>query len=276
MKLLIIILLVLLAADGFAQTDGYYLIYGNRDGSPIRARLGSYLVIPAWGATPPEQLDGINYMHMPLASDNMIVAARQGGFFPDTLVGLWDEVNFLEPNDDSPLPGFISQSMAGFAYLFEPPDYQNFFLTHGDTVIICYFSVRVTDDPSYADSTVCPFQEGIHPQHGGLVWAAGIPQFVPVTTYPCLQLVGCENVPGDINNDSLFNAIDVVYSVNYLKGYGPGPMCFLDCGEGGTVAATADANGNCDYNGVDITYSVNYLKGLGANPVFCEACPPIE
>jgi hypothetical protein len=271
---IVLILVVLVASPANSQSDDYYLIYGNKDGSPLRVRLGSTIRIPAWGATSPDLHDAINFIHQPLASDNRIIVVRSGGIFPDTLIGLWDQHTFLSPTNDALLEGFTNQSLMAFAYLFEPPDYQNWLSTNGDTVIICEYQVKITSDLFFADSTLSPFANGTDPANGGLLWGAGIPAYTPVVTFPIVHLIACENVAGDINNDSLFNALDVIYSVNFLREKGPGPFCFKDCPPHGIIAVNGDVNGNCSYNGIDVSYSVNYFKGIGPGPRFCEDCEP--
>lgn len=272
-----IIAIICCAGPAMAQSEGYHLIYGNRDGSPITARLGSTIVIPAWGATREGNLhDSIQFMHMPLASDGNIIVSRDGGYFPDTLVGLWDDISFLAPDTNNPSPGFTSQSMLGFAYLREPRDSQNWFNTNGDTVIICYYIMATTGAPAFADTTVCPFIEGIDNRNGLTIWADGLTEFHPTITYSCLHFVTCDTQPGDSNSDGIFNGIDIIYSVNYLKGIGPPPLCVRDCEIHTDLMVTADANGNCNFNGIDIIYSVNYLKDAAAPPAFCIDCPPLQ
>lgn len=86
----------------------------------------------------------------------------------------------------------------------------------------------------------------------------------------------CLYVVGDANNSGESNGVDIVYLVNFFKGYGPAPpvICF-DCPDPGeTFYGACDANGNCSCNGVDITYRVNYFKGIGSPPYPCPACPP--
>lgn len=67
---------------------------------------------------------------------------------------------------------------------------------------------------------------------------------------------------GDVNGSGVFNGVDIIYFVNYLRGSGP-PI--PDPRERG------DANGDCVVNGVDVVYMVNYLKGFGPDPIraFC-------
>jgi hypothetical protein len=64
-------------------------------------------------------------------------------------------------------------------------------------------------------------------------------------------------LPGDANNSGDVNGLDVVYLVNYFKGFGAPPVQFL----------SGDANGNCVVNGLDVVYLVNYLRGRGNPPV---------
>jgi hypothetical protein len=168
--------------------------------------------------------------------------------------------------------GFTSQSALGFAYLYEPPDWQNFFITYGDTILMCYYLMRLTNNPIYADSTVCPFTNGENPDQGGLIWGAGIPAWIPATSFSCLHFVVCDSDPGDANADLVFNGLDVMYCVNYLKGIGPEPLCKRNCPPHGEIFYRADSNGNCLFNGLDITFSINYLKGIGPLPGECPAC----
>jgi hypothetical protein len=63
--------------------------------------------------------------------------------------------------------------------------------------------------------------------------------------------------PGDANGDGQVNGVDVVYMVNYFKGFGPPPDPIL----------RGDCNGDCNFNGVDVVYLVNYFKGYGPPPI---------
>jgi hypothetical protein len=67
-------------------------------------------------------------------------------------------------------------------------------------------------------------------------------------------------LPGDANNSGAVNGLDVVYLVNYLKGYGPPPDPFL----------AGDANGSCTVNGLDVTYLILYFKG--GDPPYAGNC----
>ena len=94
-------------------------------------------------------------------------------------------------------------------------------------------------------------------------------------SYDLNQLEGpaCEFLPGDANGNNLFNGIDAVFMVAYLKGIGAQPADSCDCPPHGFIYAAADANGNCQFNGLDVTYCVNYFKGFGLAPARCPDCP---
>jgi serine protease len=81
-------------------------------------------------------------------------------------------------------------------------------------------------------------------------------------------------IPGDINNNGVFNGIDLLYGVNYLRGRGNPPPYFNNClPHLNGLYPAADINADCVFNGLDITYGVNYLKGSGPVPGSCVDCP---
>jgi hypothetical protein len=89
-----------------------------------------------------------------------------------------------------------------------------------------------------------------------------------------IQQGGCDYSVGDVNDDGVFNGLDIVYGVSYLKG-GNEPPYFCDCPPHGGWFVAGDVNGSCSYNGLDITYGVAYFKG-GPGPIPCADCPPVE
>ncbi|UCC81059.1 MAG: hypothetical protein JSW64_06795 [Candidatus Zixiibacteriota bacterium] len=95
----------------------------------------------------------------------------------------------------------------------------------------------------------------------------------PILEIEVVDTISCVYAIGDVNNDSIYNGLDIIYGVAYLKGGNP-PMCevCLLCPD---WHYCGDVNGSCSYNGLDITYGVDYLKG-GADPVPCADCPPVE
>jgi hypothetical protein len=81
----------------------------------------------------------------------------------------------------------------------------------------------------------------------------------------------CAYLPGDVNNNGVINAVDVVYFANYLKN-GPEPPRSCDHGDGPFFVA-CDINGDCLVNATDITFLVNYSKGRNLIG-HCPAYPP--
>jgi hypothetical protein len=80
---------------------------------------------------------------------------------------------------------------------------------------------------------------------------------VPFKYDPIGELFAWWSKPGDINNDSLVNASDVVYLINYLFVPGSPPPCV-------TEAADVDSNGHI--NASDVIYLQNYLFAQGPPP----------
>jgi len=160
------------------------------DGSVISVGIDRDIEIPCWGYTDPQfPQDSVTFMHNPLASDDLIITARTGGFFPGDHVGLWDDRSFLNPDLNSPAPGFTSQSMLGFAYLTDPRSPENFFFfTDGAFHMICTYTMHTSADPALIGQTICPFQQGRNPANGGLLWGMqdGITGVIPEQTYSCL------------------------------------------------------------------------------------------
>jgi hypothetical protein len=261
---------------------GCKLIYGNRDGSPMQAMIDSILEIPIWAATEPDNLtDSVTFMHLPLATNDSVISVRLGGYFPDTLVGRWDERTFWPANshaEDTLVPdGWTNQTMLGFAYITDPPDPQNFLFTGGDTVLIGTFVMRVANNIALIGDTLCPFAEGHHQMHGNLLWVMqdNISCVVPQTTYPTLyfEASGCNYIAGDINGSGVANGLDVTYGVAFFKGGPPPPIACDMCPEPAPFYASGDVNGSCSFNGMDITYMVAYFKG-GSLLNSCPDCPP--
>ncbi|MBN2227594.1 MAG: right-handed parallel beta-helix repeat-containing protein [candidate division Zixibacteria bacterium] len=77
----------------------------------------------------------------------------------------------------------------------------------------------------------------------------------------------CDCVPGDANNDTAFNLLDILYLISYLYGdpLGPEPIPYDTC--------SGDANIDCTVNLLDILYLIDYKYGtpLGPAPGNCIA-----
>ena len=155
----------LLAPPAFSQDPGIQdsMVYGNFDGTPILAGLNSQITIPVYLKTD----DSVIFIHWPLATDNDYVATRDAGNFLPPIT-LWDDKSFLNPDLNSPLQGYTSQSILGFAFLFDPRDPQNFLYTNGEWWHVANFLLTTTSDITVlGDTTV--FVEGINPANGGIL-----------------------------------------------------------------------------------------------------------
>jgi hypothetical protein len=197
-KLLLLTLAACLSFSMALAQDpaNFRLVYGNSDGSVIAAGLDRDIEIQAWGATsagPGDLQDSVTFMHNPLSSNNDIITARLGGFFPPAPgVGGWDDRSFLNPETDScHYPGpplYTNQSMLGFAWLTDPRSEENFFYTLGALQLILTYRMHTTADPAYINQTVCPFVEGCNPANGGVTWGMsdGIRGVAPIQSFPCI------------------------------------------------------------------------------------------
>jgi hypothetical protein len=117
-------------------------------------------------------------------------------------------------------------------------------------------------------------------------WAWGVyitpDNFVLIANYTELTILksyignpgNCSYHVGDINSDQVFNGLDVIFSVSFLKG-GNTPSERCECTPGHAWYVQGDVNGSCSFNGIDVTAMVNYFKG-GATPIPCPNCPPQE
>jgi hypothetical protein len=262
----IIAVLLFVCGTAMAQNPAFYhIIYGNRDGSPMTVMLGDTIELPVWGSTDPTpgNPDTVAFMNNSMASRDAIVATRYGGYS-------YEECDtIMPPQRNCPLPFWTSQTVTDFAYLHDPRTLCMLY-TGGDTVLLYNLRMWLSSDSSLMGWIICPFADGC----GGHLWGMqdGVRGVVPVQTYGCLYFSPCNYGCGDANNDGVFNGLDVVYSVNYLKGSGEAPPYTCECQGYGTPMLAADANGNCVFNGLDITFSVNYLKGIGPAPRRCPSC----
>jgi hypothetical protein len=236
-----------------AQTPGFYLIFGSRDGSTVDVYLDDLIELRAWLATPSYFdidsngiQDTINFAHIPLATHDSVIPSRDGGILYSPFI-YWDDVSFTDISH--PQPGYTNQSLLGFevcvGWFCRPLN------TYEDTLNVFSFYMRTANDSSLIGQTVCPLIEGFDSANGGILYGMqdGVTPIIPSQTFSCLYFV--EYLAGDANGSGSVDGLDVIYLVNYFKGFGPPPDPFL----GG------DANGDCIVNGMDVIYLVAYLKG---------------
>ena len=91
----------------------------------------------------------------------------------------------------------------------------------------------------------------------------------------CLELSGCNLYHvGDVNGDTLYNGMDIVYGVAYFKGDTASiPHDSCDCPPGsGSWYMVGDVNASCSYNGLDITYGTSFFKGDTTYVYPCPEC----
>lgn len=159
------------------------MIIGNLDGSVIHVGLNEEITLPVWVKTD----DSVTFVHIPLASDDDYIQSRDGGELSWPL-GLWDEIEFLPPDEDSPGPGMTSQSILGYAYLTDPRDPQNFLMTNYEWWHVADFAMTVTGDPEALEDTT-QLVEGANPTYNGLTWILqdGVTQFEPAAIYSRLH-----------------------------------------------------------------------------------------
>ncbi|UCD95388.1 MAG: hypothetical protein JSU69_04895 [Candidatus Zixiibacteriota bacterium] len=73
----------------------------------------------------------------------------------------------------------------------------------------------------------------------------------------CSEPCGCCVDPGDADDNSAINILDVTFIINYLYKNGPTPAC----------VDQADADGNNSVNILDVTHIINYLYKNGPDPI---------
>jgi hypothetical protein len=191
LHILVIVVALMMAGEASGQDPDLQdsLIIGNLNGSIIPVSLNQEVVLPVWIKTD----DSVTFFHTPLATDDDYIAMRLGGDLYEPL-SLWDDVDFLTPNSNSPSPGMTSQSILGFAYLFDPRDPQNFLYTDYEWWHVADYRMLTTSDTMVIGDTVCLI-EGFNPANGGLRWGIpdGITQIIPAALYPRLYFT--ENLP---------------------------------------------------------------------------------
>lgn len=179
-----------------AQTPGYYLWYGTPDCADLSVGIDRDIEVPVYYAGPAvgsgqEDLNGdsvvdsVNFMHVPLASDDLYITARNGGSVEYPLTD-WDDVSFPTPNPDQPVVGYTNQSLLGFADLGGDPNPLLF--TDGAQVLLFTYFMHTTDDATNIDSTRCAFMAGTNPANGDLLMGMqdGSTPIIPEECFACL------------------------------------------------------------------------------------------
>ncbi len=84
----------------------------------------------------------------------------------------------------------------------------------------------------------------------------------------------CNYFVGDVAGDMVFNGLDVVYAVSYLKG-GTAPAYSCECPPHVIWYVSGDVNASCSFNGLDVSYMVSYFNN-GPEPIPCPDCAPAK
>lgn len=199
------ILIMALGSIASAQDPGQpdSMIVGNLDGSIFMTDIGRQISIPIWVKTD----DSVTFMHIPLASENTYITSRSGGVLYQPL-NLWDDIEFMSPNNNSPMQGWTSQSLLGYAFTSPPRDPQNFLYTNYEWVHVADFLLNVSSNPDVYGDTTC-LMEGRSPYYGFLTWQLqdGVTQFAPQTVYTCITFLS--NIPPVIGQPADGAAFDI-------------------------------------------------------------------
>jgi hypothetical protein len=181
-----------------AQTPGYFLNYGTPDGSVLSVTINSDIDVPAYYTGPAVGsgfedinadgiVDSVNFIHMPLASDNIFITSRSGGTLSPLITPpVWDDVSFLAPDLNQPGAGFTSQSVLGFADIIGGPNVLLF--TDGAQIVLATYFMHTVDSTVLIDSTRCPFVGGFNPANGGLLMGiqGGLNPIYPLEVFSCI------------------------------------------------------------------------------------------
>jgi len=129
------------------------------------------------------------------------------------------------------------------------------------------------DGKSYSNTSGEPPIWNLDPEHDYMMR-------IEIQYSPCSDIVRCDYIPGDLNDNGAANGIDVTFGVAYLKGGTLPPVNCAPpagpCPQGDPFFAAGDVNGSCAFNGIDITFFIAYLKALQPALLYCPTCPPPE
>ena len=185
------VLILGMSVSAFAEDPGQpdSIVIGNLDGSLLYADINEQLVVPIWVKTD----DSVTFMHIPISSDDEYFESRDGGvLYPPVIY--WDDIRFLDPQDDPFNSGYSSQSLFGNAYISNPRDPQNFLYTNYQWVHIADFHIQVINDPAIYGDTTCLIA-GFSQFYGWMLFRLqdGNTQFVPQMVFSCVTFL--DNIP---------------------------------------------------------------------------------
>jgi hypothetical protein len=243
----------------FAQMPdpaNFHVYYGNNDGSEITVGIDKDISLPIWVSTDPTpgNPDTVNFVHMPLMSDDNVISARTGGTKIGKLLG-WQDASFRPVNNNGNDPvvpvGFQSQSLLGFAYVgVGDPNPDVWIYTLGAKELIGYFNMHTKNDPALVPQHLIPFSEGHNPANLYTLWgmAGGVRNVVPTLHFGGLYF--SPNQPPvwtTADNTTITGIHPVTYTVT---GTDPDLGNTLTISENSVVLATA-TGGSISFTGTD-------------------------
>jgi hypothetical protein len=161
------------------------LYYGNTDGSDFVVTIDTDIELPLWYTDEETTADPVGFIHIPLASDDLIIDSRDGGSLFSPLTE-WDDCSFLAPDAGQPMAGYTSQSILGFYDTGGGPNPP--LEGSGTPMMLAYYDMHTINDPSLIDSTRCPFIEGNNPANGTTLLGNinGVDAYIPTLVFSCL------------------------------------------------------------------------------------------
>jgi hypothetical protein len=185
MKKLLLLALAACLPFSMAAAQGYHIYYGTIDGSDVSVGIDRDIEIPCWLETDASNTaDSVAFMHNPLASDDLIITSRAGGFFggiPGT--GHWDDISFLPPDADP--GGFTNQSVLGFCDVANPPNPQDYLNSAGGQILIATYEMHTVNNAGLIGTSVVAFQGGDQTVNHTHLWGNqfGTVQWIPTQHY---------------------------------------------------------------------------------------------
>jgi hypothetical protein len=257
--------------------DSVSVWYGNPDGSPLIAPIGSMIRVDVWIDSCPPIISiaiclGVN--------DSFITDFQSFGYGSIyEPLSSWDDPQFMDFAEHHPPnhPGWSSNCFIGWADVGGPPNPP---LRALRPQKILTMVIVIADDPLLIGDTVNCMRSGIS-HYFGHSGANGAIDFREHFSPLCFvqRPETCDYIPGDINGDGTFMGIDITYGLFYLKGHGMAPpdSCYHpDLPGNHWLHSAGDINGNCEFTGADLIWLSNYITNPGRRRIqWCVLTPPI-
>lgn len=280
MKKVLLAIITVLVFQSPSQAQLVNLVFGPLDGDSagvLRTYENATVDVDVWFRTA-EDIEIIG-LHLPLSTNDNYIVQRNGGVLLDPIEN-WEDINYLDPNDDPDNDGYTNQSLLGIC-AFNPPDCVPL-ETHGDWLKIATFKMTSGSAPQF-DTPLCDaFLEGYQPDVGGLVLVdyqqGELDPSQYEVDYACLEFVhSCgDYIPGDYNGNGSVNVADLVEAFSWIRTGAPegAVMCYCPPDDSLEFAVAMDLNNDCRFDIVDICVFIKYLPDYPHMLQPCEYCPP--